>query len=154
MLFRSAWAIAEYLHQHPKHNPKTLFATHYHELNDMAGQFKRIKNYNVSIKESGNTILFLRKLVPGGSEHSFGIHVAKMAGMPESVIREAQQKLKELEQLHPESQTQLQLGWSEPETPETHLKWVKELESLDLDRMSPMEALLTLQNWKSKYPWV
>ena len=148
-----AWSIARYLHEH-RLRPKTLFATHYHELNDMQVQFKRIKNFNVSVKEHGSTIVFLRRLQEGGSAHSFGIHVAKMAGMPESVIREAQQKLKELEQLHPESQTQLQLRWSEPETPETHLKWVKELESLDLDRMSPMEALLTLQNWKSKYPWV
>ena len=84
-----AWAIAEYLHEHPMHRAKVLFATHYHELNDMAAQFPRIKNYHVSVKEINNKILFLRKLEKGGSEHSFGIHVARMAGMPASVLSRA-----------------------------------------------------------------
>ena len=83
-----AWAISEYLHEHPA-KAKTLFATHYHELNDMTNTFGRIKNYNVSVKELENNVIFLRKLVPGGSEHSFGIHVAKMAGMPQQVIQKA-----------------------------------------------------------------
>ena len=91
-----AWAIAEFLHEHP-HRPKVLFATHYHELNEMTQQFERIKNFNVSVQESSNKVLFLRKLVPGGSAHSFGIHVAKMAGMPQLVLQTAQQKLKALE---------------------------------------------------------
>ena len=91
-----AWAITEYLHQHPL-KPKTLFATHYHELNVMKDEFKRIKNFNVSVVESDNNILFLRKLEPEGSEHSFGIHVAKMAGLPKQVIDIANQKLKFLE---------------------------------------------------------
>ncbi|WP_345231592.1 DNA mismatch repair protein MutS [Olivibacter ginsenosidimutans] len=93
-----AWAIAEYLHNHPSARAKTLFATHYHELNELTNTFSRIKNYNVSVKEVGNKVIFLRKLVPGGSEHSFGIHVAKMAGMPAKLIVRANEILKRLEQ--------------------------------------------------------
>ena len=93
-----AWAIAEYLHNHPAARAKTLFATHYHELNELTNTFNRIKNYNVSVKEIGNKVIFLRKLVPGGSEHSFGIHVAKMAGMPAKLIGRANDILKRLEQ--------------------------------------------------------
>lgn len=94
-----AWAISEYLHEHPA-RAKTLFATHYHELNEMCETFDRIKNYNVSVKELKDKVLFLRKLVPGGSEHSFGIHVAKMAGMPQMVIQRANKILKKLEASH------------------------------------------------------
>ena len=92
-----AWAIAEYIHENPSAKAKTLFATHYHELNEMTNTMPRIKNYNVSVKEVGNKILFMRKLVPGGSEHSFGIHVAKMAGMPKKVLDRANEILLELE---------------------------------------------------------
>ena len=92
-----AWAIVEYIHEHPKAKAKTLFATHYHELNEMERSFPGIKNYNVSVKELGNKVIFLRKLVKGGSEHSFGIHVAQMAGMPGSVVHRAEEILKELE---------------------------------------------------------
>lgn len=92
-----AWAIVEYIHEHPKARAKTLFATHYHELNEMEHSFSRIKNYNVSVKEVGNKVIFLRKLVPGGSEHSFGIHVAKMAGMPQSIVKRSNEILKQLE---------------------------------------------------------
>jgi DNA mismatch repair protein MutS len=95
-----AWAIAEYLHEHPLFKAKTLFATHYHELNEMASLFPRIKNYNVSVKEIKNRVIFLRKLVAGGSEHSFGIHVAKMAGMPVSVIDRAKSIMLQLEKSH------------------------------------------------------
>jgi DNA mismatch repair protein MutS len=95
-----AWAIAEYLHEHPKCKAKTLFATHYHELNEMAARFGRIKNYHVSVKETGSRILFLRKLEPGGTNHSFGIHVAKMAGMPNFVIERANSLLRQLEDTH------------------------------------------------------
>jgi len=95
-----AWAIVEYIHEHPRSRAKTLFATHYHELNEMENYFNRIKNYNVSIREVGNKVIFLRKLVKGGSEHSFGIHVAQMAGMPQSVISRANEILKEMEQSH------------------------------------------------------
>jgi len=84
-----AWAIVEYIHEHPKARAKTLFATHYHELNEMEKSFKRIKNYNVAVKEVDKKVIFLRKLVPGGSEHSFGIHVARMAGMPQSITKRA-----------------------------------------------------------------
>ena len=92
-----AWSIVEYIHQHPKANAKTLFATHYHELNEMEKTFERIKNYNVSVREVDNKVIFLRKLVRGGSEHSFGIHVAKMAGMPQSIVKRADDILHQLE---------------------------------------------------------
>src|SRR3990172_1390083 len=95
-----AWAIAEHLHEHPTAKAKTLFATHYHELIEMAESLPRIKNYNVSVKEIGNKVLFLRKLVPGGSEHSFGIHVAKMAGMPKNVVERAGEIMLHLEKSH------------------------------------------------------
>ncbi|MTB49764.1 DNA mismatch repair protein MutS [Lewinella sp. W8] len=95
-----AWAIAEYLHSNGQTRPKTLFATHYHELNELAGRLERIKNYSVAIKEHGNRIIFLRKLVPGGSQHSFGIHVAQMAGMPRSIVARATDILAQLEQQH------------------------------------------------------
>ena len=93
-----AWAIAEYLHSNGQTRPKTLFATHYHELNELAGRLERIKNYSVAIKEHGNRIIFLRKLVPGGSQHSFGIHGAQMAGMPRSIVSRATDILTQLEQ--------------------------------------------------------
>jgi DNA mismatch repair protein MutS len=93
-----AWSIAEYLHNHQTAKAKTLFATHYHELNELTNSFSRIKNFNVSVKELGNKVIFLRKLVPGGSEHSFGIHVAKMAGMPPKLVSRANEILKRLEQ--------------------------------------------------------
>ncbi len=95
-----AWAIAEFLHQHPLFKPKVLFATHYHELNEMAGLMPRIKNYHVAVKEIQNKVIFLRKLLPGGSEHSFGIHVAKMAGMPATVLERAGEMLRQLENSH------------------------------------------------------
>ena len=153
-----AWAIAEYLHQHPKHNPKTLFATHYHELNDMAGQFKRIKNYNVSIKESGNTILFLRKLVPGGSEHSFGIHVARMAGMPLQVLSKAEDVLKKLEQNH-NLNSEKKAGSIDLNNPEMQLSIFQlddpllmqikdEIIDTDIDSLTPVEALIKLNEIK------
>jgi DNA mismatch repair protein MutS len=95
-----AWAIAEHLHNHPKSRAKTLFATHYHELNELTEDFPRIKNFHVSVKEVGNKIIFLRKLVPGGSAHSFGIHVAQMAGMPTSLVLRAHEILQNLEKDH------------------------------------------------------
>ena len=91
-----AWAIAEYLHNNTESRAKTLFATHYHELTELEASFKRIKNYHVSVKETNKDILFMRKLVPGGSEHSFGIHVARMAGMPPDVVNRAEKMLKVL----------------------------------------------------------
>ena len=92
-----AWSIAEYLHHHIEYKPKTLFATHYHELNELAETYDRIHNYHIATEESGNKVIFLRKLTPGGSEHSFGIHVARMAGMPPDLIERAKDVLKQLE---------------------------------------------------------
>lgn len=123
-----AWAIAEYLHEHPKSKAKTLFATHYHELNEMTHQFSRIKNFNVAVKEVGNKILFLRKLVEGGSEHSFGIHVAKLAGMPPIVLQRASEILSTLEKSH-------DLDASPSKTTKKIAKNAKRVDSFDEDNM-------------------
>nr|WP_321414444.1 DNA mismatch repair protein MutS [uncultured Allomuricauda sp.] len=150
-----AWAISEYLHEHPA-KAKTLFATHYHELNDMTNTFPRIKNFNVSIKELEDNVLFLRKLVPGGSEHSFGIHVAKMAGMPQQVIQKANKILKKLEKSHSTeevsdklqaSQNEMQLSFFNLDDP--LLEEIKEeILHLDIDTLTPVEALMKLNEIK------
>jgi len=152
-----AWAITEYLHEHP-FKPKTLFATHYHELNVMKDKFKRIKNFNVSVMESDNNILFLRKLEPEGSEHSFGIHVAKLAGLPKQVIEIANQKLKFLETSHNISdrkkslsnkKKEMQLSFISTEDPVgEELK--QEISKIDIDNLKPLEALLILNKLKKK----
>ena len=152
-----AWAITEYLHEHP-FKPKTLFATHYHELNVMKDKFERIKNFNVSVMESDNNILFLRKLEPEGSEHSFGIHVAKMAGLPKQVIEIANQKLKFLEKSRNISdrkkslsnkKKEMQLSFISPEDPlGEELK--QEISKIDIDNLKPLEALLILNKLKKK----
>lgn len=158
-----AWAIAEYLHENGKYRPKTLFATHYHELNDMEQLFKRIKNYNVSVKEINNKIIFLRKLLPGGSEHSFGIHVAEMAGMPPIVVKRAKEVLKQLEQSHSQvdvsgnkqdikikdkkSTNNYQLSFFQLDDPV--LSQIKEqISATDIDNLTPVEALLKLHEIK------
>lgn len=152
-----AWAIAEYIHEHPKAKAKTLFATHYHELNEMTKKFPRIKNFNVSVKELGTKILFLRKLVEGGSAHSFGIHVAKLAGMPKTVLQRANKMLAHLEESHGSSdkekvqdalnQPDMQLSFFQLDDPV--LEQIREeLESLDIDTMTPVEALLKLNSIK------
>lgn len=150
-----AWAIAEYLHEHPS-RAKTLFATHYHELNDMTNAFERIKNYNVSVKELKDQVLFMRKLVPGGSEHSFGIHVAKMAGVPKQVIQKANKILKKLEQSHRSEavsdsleavQNEMQLSFFNLDDP--LLEEIKdEILHLDIDTLTPVEALMKLNEIK------
>ncbi len=149
-----AWAIAEYLHEHP-YRPKTLFATHYHELNDMSERFNRIKNFNVSVKEIDDKIIFLRKLKEGGSEHSFGIHVAKLAGMPQTVIQRAEEVLKILEQQHQmnpsetqtmqksSSQKQIQLSLFHLEDDRLN-KIQTLLQSINIHAITPIEALLKL----------
>jgi len=149
-----AWAIAEFIHENPN-RAKTLFATHYHELNDMQAQFNRIKNYNVSVKELKDNVLFLRKLVPGGSAHSFGIHVAKMAGMPASVISQAQNLLKKLENSHksnskPDLKTQdIQLSMFSMDDPV--LEEIRAiLSAIDINTLTPVEALLKLNELKQK----
>ncbi len=151
-----AWAITEYLHEHPA-RAKTLFATHYHELNDMSETFTRIKNYNVSVKELEDNVLFLRKLVAGGSEHSFGIHVAKMAGMPQQVLHRANKILKKLEQSHgmqdntevlkKSAEEELQLSFFNLDDP--ILEDIKdEILHIDIDTLTPVEALMKLNEIK------
>lgn len=154
-----AWAIVEYLHEHPNSRAKTLFATHYHELNEMESTFSRVKNYNVSIKELDNTVIFLRKLVRGGSEHSFGIHVARMAGMPPSVIRRANEILAELEKSEEKQSLQkpvaelgstregYQLSFFQLEDPV--LKQIRDhIKTLDINNLTPIEALNKLNEIK------
>ena len=149
-----AWAIAEYLHQHPS-KAKTLFATHYHELNEMTQQFSRIKNYNVSVKESGKNIIFIRTLKEGGSEHSFGIHVAKMAGIPSEIVTNASKILKQLEALRGnKSNTKLisqendmQLSFFQLEDP--ILEQIRDdINNLDINGLTPLEALMKLNEIK------
>lgn len=148
-----AWAIAEYLHEHPA-RAKTLFATHYHELNEMTENFERIKNYNVSVKETKDNVLFLRKLVSGGSEHSFGIHVAKMAGMPQFVIDKANKVLKRLETSHKDNSPQkispkndIQLSLFQLDDP--LLQDIKdEILRTDINTLTPVEALMKLNEIK------
>jgi len=149
-----AWAIAEFLHEHPS-RPKTLFATHYHELNEMSESLPRIQNYNVSVKELKDTVLFIRKLVKGGSAHSFGIHVAKMAGMPQIVILKAQKLLKKLEKDHSSevlsgiksTKDEMQMSFFNLDDP--LLEEIKdEILSLDINTITPMEALMKLNEIK------
>nr|WP_315124640.1 DNA mismatch repair protein MutS [uncultured Capnocytophaga sp.] len=152
-----AWAIAEYLHEHPS-RAKTLFATHYHELNEMTETFERIKNYNVSVKETKDSVLFLRKLVEGGSAHSFGIHVAKMAGMPQFVLQKANRMLQKLEETHnvastaetvKNAQKELQLSFFDMNDP--LLEELKtELLHIDINTLTPVEALMKLNELKRK----
>lgn len=155
-----AWAIVEYIHEHPAVSAKTLFATHYHELNEMERTFKRIKNYNVSVKEVGNKIIFMRKLVRGGSEHSFGIHVAKLAGMPKSIVKRASEILKQLETENRQTGTVrkpvdkiasgaegFQLSFFQLDDPV--LSQVRdEIINLDVNNLTPIEALNKLNEIK------
>ena len=152
-----AWAIAEFLHQHIT-TPKTLFATHYHELNEMSATFERIKNYNVSVKEINQKILFLRKLVAGGSEHSFGIHVAKMAGMPKQVVQRSKVIMKRLEQAHSSdtkhsiesiipTQDEMQLSFFQLDDP-TLQKIRDVIKDIDINSITPVEALMKLNEIK------
>lgn len=151
-----AWAISEYLHEHPS-RAKTLFATHYHELNEMTETFPRIKNYNVAVKELKSTVLFLRKLVPGGSQHSFGIHVAKMAGMPKQVLERANKLLKRLEKSHGSeeltdeirqaSREDVQLSFFKLDDPLLE-ELREEILDIDIDTLTPVEALMKLNEIK------
>lgn len=151
-----AWAISEYLHEHPS-KAKTLFATHYHEINEMTETFDRIKNYNVSVKELKDDVLFLRKLVPGGSHHSFGIHVAKMAGMPQAVLHRANKILKRLEKMHGSeelsntmsqlSKEELQLSFFKLDDPLLE-ELREEILDIDIDTLTPVEALMKLNEIK------
>jgi DNA mismatch repair protein MutS len=154
-----AWSIGEFLHNHPVYRAKVLFATHYHELNDMASSMSRIKNYHISIKEMGNKVIFLRKLKKGGSEHSFGIHVAEMAGMPQKVLKRAKALLEILEKTHEHnpleqnteqkiSQNDLQLSFIQLDDP--LLFQIKEdILNTDIDTLTPVEALMKLNEIKN-----
>jgi len=157
-----AWVMVEFIHEHPRWRAKTLFATHYHELNEMENAFSRIRNYNIAIKEHENRVIFLRKLVRGGSEHSFGIHVADMAGMPKSVVKRAGEILAELENNEGEGKGSkiskpvgdiagrregMQMSFFNLEDPV--LKQVRdEIASTDIDNLTPVEALNKLNDIK------
>jgi len=149
-----AWAIAEYLHENES-KAKTLFATHYHELNDMTDSFNRIKNYNVSVKEIGKKIIFIRTLVKGGSEHSFGIHVAKMAGMPKQIIRKSEEILKKLENNRTKednktkisNKDKMQLSFFQLDDP-TLIQIRDEITDIDINTLTPVEALMKLNEIK------
>lgn len=156
-----AWSIAEYLHEHPAFKAKVLFATHYHELNEMAKRFKRIKNYHISVKEIQNQIIFLRKLEGGGSEHSFGIHVAKMAGIPQSIVDRSNEMLKTLEDAHRkgdfskapvnkrniDKSDDFQLSFIQLDDP--LLYQIKDdILSIDINTLTPVEALMKLNEIK------
>jgi DNA mismatch repair protein MutS len=154
-----AWAMVEYIHEQPEGRAKTLFATHFHELNEMEASFSRIRNFNVSIKELDDRIIFLRKLVPGGSEHSFGIHVARMAGMPRSVVKRANEILEELERTGGEKNLSkpvsslagqregLQMSFFQLDDPV--LKQIRDqIAGLDIDHLTPVEALNKLNEIK------
>jgi len=161
-----AWSIAEFLHNNGEVQPKTLFATHYHELNELANKFPRIKNYNIATKEIGQKVIFLRKLVAGGSHHSFGIHVAKMAGMPKSIVDRATTILAQLEQKSIENSTNKDDGMTAKkadtkaiptdnyqlkifETTDPQLETLKQaLTSLDINSMTPIEAMMKLSELK------
>lgn len=148
-----AWAIVEYLHEHPQYRPRTLFATHYHELNQLAEDFVRVKNFNVSVKEAGDKIIFMRKLKEGGSEHSFGIHVAQMAGIPNKVVLRANEVLRFLERQHSKKDRAAKMqDVPKPATYQMSLfeadpamKKIQEmLQGIDINTISPVEALLKL----------
>ena len=150
-----AWSIAEFLHEHPKYRAKTLFATHYHELNELAKYLNRIRNFHVAVKELKNKVVFLRKLEPGGSEHSFGIHVAKMAGMPREVIQKANEVLGKLEKQdvrqgkknQHEKSEEFQLSFFQLDDPV--LSQIKEsIENIDINNLTPVEALMRLHEIK------
>lgn len=158
-----AWAISEFIHEHPLFKPKVLFATHYHELNEMASRFSRIKNYHISVKEAGNKVLFLRKMEPGGSEHSFGIHVARMAGMPRQVLQRADEMLRILETSHggdtfqaPASRKKQKSSGGDPlqlsfiQLNDPLLEQIRDdILDTDINTLTPVEALMKLNEIKN-----
>jgi len=154
-----AWAMVEFLHEHPRFKAKTMFATHYHELNAMESSFERVKNYSISVKELADRVIFLRKLIRGGSEHSFGIHVARMAGMPKSLVNRAGEVLGELEVSHSDrgpsrpvtgladKREGLQLSFFQLDDPV--LKQIRdEITRADINNLTPLEALNKLNDIK------
>lgn len=156
-----AWSIVEYIHEHPEHRAKTLFATHYHELNDLEDKFERVKNFHISVKEVDKKVLFLRKLLPGGVAHSFGIHVARMAGMPQEVVKRAERVLKQLEAREKDlskadrkkrmtlNDDAVQLSFFQLEDP-LLMSIRDELNEMDINTMSPLDAFDKLRSLKKK----
>ncbi len=156
-----AWSIVEYIHEHPEHRAKTLFATHYHELNDLEDKFERVKNFHISVKEVDKKVLFLRKLLPGGVAHSFGIHVARMAGMPQEVVKRAERVLKQLEAREKDlskadrkkrmtmNEEAVQLSFFQLEDP-LLMSIRDELNEIDINTMSPLDAFDKLRSLKKK----
>jgi DNA mismatch repair protein MutS len=153
-----AWSLAEYLHNNQSAKPRTLFATHYHELNELAEKYIRIKNFHVSVKETGTKVIFLRKLLEGGTEHSFGIHVAKMAGMPKQIVDRANEMLLELEnqrQQHDNVKQRIkklpaqnfQLSFFDINDPKMK-RLAEEIEKIEINAMTPVEAIMKLQELK------
>ncbi len=155
-----AWSIAEFLHEHPIFKAKTLFATHYHELNELAHVMPRVKNFNISVKEIGNKIIFMRKFIPGGTEHSFGIHVAKMAGMPSSIVERSSEILKKLEKSHSSSQLDKNKNISDQKNDDNYqLSFIQlndplleeirdDILHIDINSLTPVEALMKLNEIK------
>ncbi len=152
-----AWAIVEHIHEYGGIHPKTLFATHYHELNEMEKSFSRVVNYNVSVKEINGKVVFLRKLARGGSEHSFGIHVAKLAGMPQSIVRRADEVLKHLETNNRKDSIEKDLGSVAEQRSGMQLSFFQlddpvlsqvrdEIRDLDINNLTPMAALNKLHD--------
>jgi DNA mismatch repair protein MutS len=153
-----AWSIVEHLHEHPEFRAKTLFATHYHELNDLEKKFKRVKNWHIAVKEVNKNIIFLRKLTPGGVAHSFGIHVARMAGMPKNVVEGAERVLKRLEN---QSKNHKNARVPQPEEENIQLSLFQledpllvgirdELREMDINTLSPLDAFDKLRNLKKR----
>ncbi|MCB0483310.1 MAG: DNA mismatch repair protein MutS, partial [Flavobacteriales bacterium] len=152
-----AWAITEFLHQHPL-RPRTLFATHYHELNEMCSHFPRISNFSIAIQEVGNKVIFLRKMIAGGSAHSFGIHVARMAGMPDRVVVRAGELLKDLEEMH--KNTPVEKNGKKLQTKDVQLSFFQlddpvlsqirdEILHIDINALTPVDALMKLNEIKN-----
>ncbi|MCX8125711.1 MAG: DNA mismatch repair protein MutS, partial [Dehalococcoidia bacterium] len=150
-----AWAVVEYIHNHPRLGAKTLFATHYHELVDLAGFLPRVKNFNVAVTEEQGKVVFLRRIVPGGADRSYGIHVAQLAGLPKSVVRRAQEVLARLEGKRQTEAVRPRGRGSEPLTPQLPLfgydsKLIREIAEIDVDSMTPLEAIAKLYELKEK----
>jgi DNA mismatch repair protein MutS len=145
-----ARAIIEYIHEHKEFRAKTIFATHYHELNDLENMFERVKNYHISVKEVENRVVFLRKLLPGGVAHSFGIHVARMAGMPQEVVKRAERILKQLENKKEKKDDAIQLSLFQLEEDPLLTSIRDELKEIDINKISPLEAFDILRTLKQK----
>jgi DNA mismatch repair protein MutS len=145
-----AWSVVEYIHNHPKLRSRTLFATHYHELTQLSSLLPNVRNYNVAVTEAENQVVFLHKIIPGGADKSYGIHVAQMAGIPLPVIQRARELLMELESKSKNNQSEIDLSQQMDLFPETN-PILDELKDIDLNVISPLDAINRLYEWKKKY---